>query len=194
MSVSASMSLIKLLNSGLQSSVGKISGNAIPLGAHLHCSRALNSYHHHGIYIGDGKVIHYSGFADGMCSGPIEEISLQDFLQGNKYVFIRDYSKEKFTGEEIVRRAKTRLGEDKYNIFTNNCEHFATWATQDVEASSEISTLVGKFLDFAIMIKRSPVGVFIVIVKGVLDSFKNVILDIENCDKRFVHEKEKELA
>ena len=32
-----------------------------------------------------------------------------------------------YSAEEIVRRAKSKLGYYEYNTLTNNCEHFATW-------------------------------------------------------------------
>ena len=40
-------------------------------------------YSHHGIYIGDDQVIHYSGFANGISSGEIEISSLDEFSRGN---------------------------------------------------------------------------------------------------------------
>lgn len=42
-------------------------------GDHLKSSRGL--YTHHGIYVGDGNVIHYSGLSDGIQSGPNRGIS-----------------------------------------------------------------------------------------------------------------------
>ncbi|WP_206171903.1 lecithin retinol acyltransferase family protein [Thiorhodococcus mannitoliphagus] len=44
--------------------------NHIPLGAHLISPRG--GYTHHGIYVGDGHVVHYSGLAAGRTSGPVE--------------------------------------------------------------------------------------------------------------------------
>jgi cell wall-associated NlpC family hydrolase len=41
-------------------------------------------YTHHGLYLGDGRVIHYSGFSDGWTSGAIEIVSLSDFEGGSK--------------------------------------------------------------------------------------------------------------
>lgn len=47
----------------------------IKKGTHLVSNRGL--YTHHGLYIGNNKVIHYSGLADGMESGPIEIVEFR---------------------------------------------------------------------------------------------------------------------
>src|SRR5262245_59687729 len=50
-------------------------GGDPPLAAHLVTPRAL--YTHHGIYVGNGRVIHYAGLAHGLRRGPVEEVSLE---------------------------------------------------------------------------------------------------------------------
>jgi len=42
-----------------------------PLGSHLVTPR--RGYLHHGIYVGAGKVVHYSGFAHGLRRGPVKK-------------------------------------------------------------------------------------------------------------------------
>lgn len=96
----------------------------ISLGAHLVSPRS--GYTHHGIYVGNGEVIHYSGLANGLRAGPIRATSLERFSNGNE-VRVREHANAKYTGEEAVRRAKLRLGEDRYDLHANNCEHFCTW-------------------------------------------------------------------
>ncbi|MFQ9674660.1 MAG: lecithin retinol acyltransferase family protein [Clostridium paraputrificum] len=39
---------------------------------------------------------------------------------------------------ETVKRALSRIGERRYNLFTNNCEHFATWCKTGVSYSKQI--------------------------------------------------------
>lgn len=74
---------------------------------------------HHGIYTGDGFVIDYN--KDG-----IKYSSLENFLSSSFRLY-RINSQAIYSREEIVRRAKRRLGECKYNPITNNCEQFARW-------------------------------------------------------------------
>jgi hypothetical protein len=45
----------------------------------------------------------------------------------------------KYRGIDIVNRAKTRLGEDKYDVQLNNCEHFCTWAITGNSVSEQVN-------------------------------------------------------
>jgi hypothetical protein len=46
-----------------------------PLGTHLTTTR--RGYCHHGIYVGKGRVVHYSGLSGAFWQcGPVEEVSL----------------------------------------------------------------------------------------------------------------------
>lgn len=96
----------------------------LPRGAHLATRRP--GYVHHGIYIGDGKVIHYAGFSRRFCRGPVEIVSIDQFASGSGLEVI-SHSFAKYTGLEAVHRAASRLGERNYRLLTNNCEHFCLW-------------------------------------------------------------------
>ena len=78
-----------------------------PLGAHLTTSR--RGYTHHGLYVGDGRVVHYSGLSGFWQCGPVEEVSLAGFSAGRE-VRIVVHPRSVFSPEEIVRRARSRLG------------------------------------------------------------------------------------
>ncbi|SEM38990.1 Lecithin retinol acyltransferase [Butyrivibrio sp. ob235] len=43
-----------------------------------------------------------------------------------------------YSAQETVERAKSRLGEDKYNLAFNNCEHFALWCKTGIKESSQV--------------------------------------------------------
>ncbi|MEW7857408.1 lecithin retinol acyltransferase family protein [Pseudomonas chlororaphis] len=106
-----------------------------PTGTHLIVGRGV--YTHHGIFVGRNRVIHYSGMGSGLHKGCIESTSLEAFLQG-KNARIKTYRKVYFRGPEICRRARSRLGEDQYNLVFNNCEHFANWCATDRHTSEQI--------------------------------------------------------
>lgn len=108
-----------------------------PLGAHLVTPRTV--YSHHGIYIGDGKVIHYSGLASGIESGPVEITNLEDFCSGND-VNVKTY-KDSYSAETIVGRAMSRVGESSYSVFNNNCEHFCLWCITGSHTSIQVDTV-----------------------------------------------------
>lgn len=99
-------------------------GGEPPLGAHLVTPRGL--YFHHGIYVGQGRVIHYAGLSRGFCRGPVEEVSLDGFTRG-RGLRVRYATPADCDRNRIVQRARSRLGERRYRILTNNCAHFSVW-------------------------------------------------------------------
>ncbi len=48
-----------------------------------------------------------------------------------------------FSHEETVERARSRIGEKKYSLGLNNCEHFAIWCKTGMKESSQISEFLG---------------------------------------------------
>jgi hypothetical protein len=109
-------------------------GEQPPLAAHLLTPRAL--YTHHGIYVGNGRVIHYAGCARGPWRGPVEIVSLERFARG-RGIWVR-CDASRFDRREVVERALSRLGERSYRILTNNCEHFCAWAMRDERRSRQV--------------------------------------------------------
>jgi hypothetical protein len=106
-----------------------------PLGAHLTTSR--RGYTHHGVYIGRGRVVHYSGLSGFWQCGPVEEVALSRFAVGHP-VQIVDHGRSAYSPEEVVRRACSRIGEDDYRLLTNNCEHFCNWCLSGVNRSTQV--------------------------------------------------------
>ncbi|HQV23964.1 MAG TPA: lecithin retinol acyltransferase family protein, partial [Agitococcus sp.] len=107
-------------------------------GTHIKVSR--NIYDHHGIYVGDDRVIHYSGLANSLEKGSIEETSLEDFLGTKNKIEIVNYQTDKsYSTSEVVDRAYSRLGEDDYNLIFNNCEHFACWCVTGCSHSQQVT-------------------------------------------------------
>ena len=41
-----------------------------------------------------------------------------------------------------MRRARSRLGEDRYRLLTNNCEHFCEWCLRDDHRSYQLESLL----------------------------------------------------
>ena len=94
------------------------------LASHLVTPRTL--YNHHGIYVGNGRVIHYAGLAHGLRRGPVEEVSLEYFARGRE-IRVR-HEPKRLDRRTVVERARSRLGERRYRVLTNNCVHFCAWA------------------------------------------------------------------
>jgi Lecithin retinol acyltransferase len=105
------------------------------LGSHVVTPR--RGYVHHGIYVGDRKVVHYAGFAYGLRRGPVEEISLARFSVGHP-VYVRSDAPFEFDRSEVIRRARSRVGEDHYRLLSNNCEHFCEWCLYGEHRSYQV--------------------------------------------------------
>lgn len=123
-------------------------------------------YSHYAVFVGDGKVIHYSGDGgDFKGTKRIRYGTMGEFLGNKKEFFELVFSenhqkpeKEKryetqnekyhlFTPEETVERAKSRLGETKYNLALNNCEHFAIWCKTGVSESYQVKAVLKNFVE-----------------------------------------------
>jgi hypothetical protein len=97
---------------------------------HIYVNRT--GYVHHGIDCGDETVIHYDG-------EKISEIPIADF-GGEEQYCVRLYS-SCYRNDLVIRRAKSRLGESKYNLLFNNCEHFATWCKNGSSESEQVKNV-----------------------------------------------------
>jgi hypothetical protein len=131
-----------------------------PLGAHLVTPRF--AYVHHGVYVGGGAVVHYAAFAKHWHRGPVEETSLMRFADRHP-VWVRAGRPNGLQSAEIVGRARSRLGEDRYRFFSNNCEHFSEWCVNGEQRSPQVERLLaplryvsGALKDLLRLLKARP--------------------------------------
>lgn len=125
------------------------------LGAHIISPR--RGYLHHGIYVGDGRVVHYAGLAYGLYHAPVEEVSLTQFARG-RGVRARWRRPPAFDHPEIVRRARSRVGEARYRLLHNNCEHFCEWCVHGEARSYQVERLLSFRRAIAIIMAWSMRG------------------------------------
>lgn len=92
-------------------------------------------YEHHGIDCGDETVIHYRKGTE-----TIERTSKAYFTDGKK-VYVKRYPL-RYIADNVIQRAVSKLGERKYNIIFNNCEHFATWCITGVSYSQQVKNFI----------------------------------------------------
>jgi hypothetical protein len=105
-------------------------------GDHIFVKRVI--YTHHGIDVGDGTVIHFSGEpGSSKVTACVCRIGLDDFAAGGE-IQLMLYAKP-LPSDEIVARAVSRLGECGYNLFNNNCEHFARWCVTAKHSSAQVN-------------------------------------------------------
>ncbi len=113
-------------------------------------------YSHHGVYVGSGRVIHYTGEVGSKRGACVVETSLEAFLDGQNrdHVQMVGYSGRN-SSEVAVCRARSRIGEAEYSLAFQNCEHFATWCVTGTARSKQtrlgaavlvvVAVLFGKF-------------------------------------------------
>lgn len=52
-----------------------------------------------------------------------------------------------YSPEETVARAEKRIGEEHYNLVTNNCEHFAIWCKTGCSVSYQVNKRISQIFD-----------------------------------------------
>ena len=103
-------------------------------GDHVYVRRLLHS--HHGIYTGEGRVIHFKGAWKEKSDPVVRETTLHDFLRGGR-LRRRDY-KERSPREETVRLARQLLNGKNYSLIRSNCEHMATYCATGKASSRQV--------------------------------------------------------
>ena len=96
-----------------------------------HIRVSCQHYYHHGVYLGNNEVIHYTaenndGIADPN-SVKVRKTSLDFFANGNPvekatYSFLEKRNRNSV--DKIIENANAHLGEGGYNFANHNCEDF----------------------------------------------------------------------
>ena len=109
-------------------------------GDHVAFKRGL--YYHHAVVIHidwDSEVVmiieynteestsRMKSLYDISATSQIKAKVIQNTIRFTERTFYKIYHKERLDVNRITNRAHSRLGEQKYNLFYNNCEHFANW-------------------------------------------------------------------
>lgn len=92
----------------------------------------VGAYTHHAIYTGYHHVIHYAPDCDGKVR--IHIADLDEFAEGRDIQRMNEKeSPLKYSREEAVKRAKSRMSENEYLLIGNNCEDFVRWCRSGPE-------------------------------------------------------------
>lgn len=108
-----------------------------PIGAHL--VTPWRGFAHHGIYLGGGRVIHYNARVYRFTRRPVEETDMPEFAEGRP-VFVVEHEESVHDTDEVIRRARSRVGENRYDLFENNCEHLVEWCLHGVARSFQVES------------------------------------------------------
>ena len=101
----------------------------------------MSEISHHGIYTGDGTVIHYSGEEKEKKDPLVRETDIEEFLKDGK-LRRRDHKKH-LPPSETLGLASHHLSYHGYSLAWNNCEHFATYCATGRKKSKQVRTVVG---------------------------------------------------
>lgn len=69
--------------------------------------------------------------------------------EGPFFRLIRETGYHLHSPEETVARARSRIGEEKYNLAANNCEHFAIWCKTGVHESHQVNIWLTRLSQYA---------------------------------------------
>lgn len=100
-----------------------------------HLATPIIGYTHHGLYVGGGFVVEKS-------RNGVNLATLDEFSEDHEIRVVHHARKRKFTRDESVNRAYSRLGEDKYNVIFDNCEHFVNWCIFGIATSKQVQDAV----------------------------------------------------
>ena len=78
-----------------------------------------------------------------MLGGPVEEVSVRSFTRGHT-LWLRSHDSCRFSSTEAMNRACSRVGEDCYRLFSNNCEHFCEWCVDGKHRSYQVERLLSR--------------------------------------------------
>jgi hypothetical protein len=115
-------------------------------GDHIYVYRF--GYSHHGIDLGNGEVIHFDYDPDRWLTGKlsparppaVRQVARHEFAQ-DRPIIVRRYPAPD-DPELVVDRAQSRLGESGYDLFFNNCEHFAVWCKTGRARSTQVEDFI----------------------------------------------------
>ncbi len=112
-------------------------------GDHIMVKRMGGAYQHHGIDMGDGTVVHFSGEPLHQVEAKVCRVAMEAFLQGGQKRIVH-YAEgvDVLPVEETLHLAEKHLDKTGYSLFRNNCEHFATYCKTGKKSSLQVKKYV----------------------------------------------------
>jgi hypothetical protein len=118
-------------------------------GDHIYVQRKGLLYSHHGIYAGEGTVIHFKGEDKEKRDPAVILTEIENFLNGGR-LRRRNY-KKRLPHSESLRIAREHLAEKGYSLPGNNCEHFATYCTTGKKKSKQVRRAIGSIFTITLV-------------------------------------------
>eukprot|EP00931_Biecheleriopsis_adriatica_P104229 TRINITY_DN78923_c0_g1_i1.p1 TRINITY_DN78923_c0_g1~~TRINITY_DN78923_c0_g1_i1.p1 ORF type:complete len:219 (-),score=45.58 TRINITY_DN78923_c0_g1_i1:38-694(-) len=91
--------------------------------------------HHAVLDVAAREVIHYLPDKE---SNRVQVSSLQAFEEDFGTWRVVALPSSLLHGQNILERARSKVGEAEYSLMSNNCEHFATWCFNESASSAQV--------------------------------------------------------
>jgi hypothetical protein len=59
-------------------------------------------------------------------------------------VWVKSHAASNFECQDVIERARSRVGENCYQLLTNNCEHFCEWCLRGEPRSYQVEALLAR--------------------------------------------------
>jgi hypothetical protein len=96
-------------------------------------------YSHHGVEVDDDMVVHFTGTPGHKMNAVIRRDTINDFAHGHT-AHVRLYGR-RLDPDETVKLAESKIGQSGYNLYGNNCEHFARSCVTGDHRSSQVDVV-----------------------------------------------------
>ncbi len=110
-------------------------------GDHIKVRRLGFLYSHHGIDMGDGTVIHFSGEPLQRARARVIRSDFATFCDGAACEVVQ-YPGPVRSPDEVASVAESLLDQTSYCVLRNNCEHFASYCKTGVMKSRQVRRLI----------------------------------------------------
>jgi hypothetical protein len=128
----------------------RVSSKTLIAGDHIYVKRKGHFYSHHGIYAGNGQVLHFKGAVREKQDPTVIISDMATFLNDGK-LQKRSYDR-RLPHAETVHLARAHLAQKGYSLVFNNCEHFATYCATGKKKSTQVHRIIGGMATFTLAI------------------------------------------
>ena len=153
------------------------SSNIPRRGDHIRVLRSLG-YYHHGVFVSNDEVIHFTTAEDDgildWSKARVMQTDLQQFLRGGRLEIVKHDPSKLYPVDDIVEYARDCVGDTGYNLFRENCEHFANECVIGEHRSKQSDGFIGALKTAADFAGGKAMGLFGSLISGALDILGNI--------------------